>query len=100
MIDNIQVAILTKVNELAERHGMRPYQFCAAVRFDEDPSRITLKFEVPVSANSAKTKSFNKMLDLIGFAEDTHALTGSAGQIIDALDNALHRSPNKQRPRF
>ena len=31
MLDNVQIAILTKVNELAERHGIKPYNSrCAA----------------------------------------------------------------------
>jgi hypothetical protein len=96
MLDNIQIAILIKVNELAERHGIKPYQFCAVVRI-EDPSHISLSFEVPVSGDSANVKRFNKMLDQIGFGEDTHTLMGSDKQIIDALDKAIHHAPKSVR---
>src|SRR6266852_4322196 len=95
MLDNIHVAILTKVNELAERHGIKPYDFCAGIHI-EDPSRVTLKFEIPVSGNSSKVRSFNKMLDLLGFDEDTHSLTANVEQIVDALDNGLRLAPKPQ----
>jgi hypothetical protein len=98
VVDNVEIAILTKVNELAERYGIKPYRFCAVVHMNDNPTNITLQFEVPFPGDSAKAKDFDKMLDLIGFGKDTHSLVGSDEKIIDALDDALRRAP-RQRPR-
>jgi len=97
MLDNVQIAILTKVNELAARFGLKPYEFVAVIN-NSDERFTVLKYEVPVSGQPAKEAKFGKMLDLIGLGEATHELKGTDAQIIDALDNALRLAP-KQRPR-
>ncbi len=99
MLDNIEIAILTKVNELADRQGIKPYEFCAVIHTNDDPSKLTLQFEVPVSNKSATAKNFSHMLDSIGFGQESHSLTGSDQQIIDALDVALRLAAPRQRPR-
>jgi len=98
VLDNLQIAILTRVNDLAARFGIKPYEFVATVDNHSDMSFLILRFEVPVSGNPAKEVKFDKMLDLIGLGENTHELKGTDAQIIDALDNALRLAP-KQRPR-
>ncbi len=83
-MDNVQIAILTKVNELAARFGIQA---------------TVLRYEVPVSGEPAKVARFEKMLDLVGLGEATHDLKGTDAQIIDALDNAIRLTP-KQRTRL
>jgi hypothetical protein len=97
VLDNIQVAILARVNELAARFGIKPHEFVAVVDNASDISCPILRFEVPVSGDAGKEQRFDRMLDLLGFAENSHQLRATAGQIIDALDDALRHAP-KQRP--
>lgn len=98
MIDNIYIAILLKVNELASRYGIKPYEFVATIHNRTDDDNLTLQYEIPVSGDQSKELRFNQMLDQVGIGDTNHALSGSDQQIIDALDNALHLAP-KRRPR-
>jgi hypothetical protein len=96
---NIDVAILTKLNELAERRGLKPYDFVAVFKFEGDDKWV-LEFESPASGNELRESRFDKMLRDLGIVvTDRAALTGSPGTIIDALDNALSVSP-RLHPRF
>lgn len=98
MLDNVQVAILTKVNELAARFGINAYEFVAAINNKSGQFTI-LKYEVPVSGEPAKVARFDRMLDLMGIGDSSHELKGTNEEIIQALDNALRLAP-KQRPRL
>ena len=100
MLDNIDVAVLTKVNELAERYGLKPYNFVATFKHDGKESYV-LDFECPASGNGLREERYDKMLTAIGIApgQDSAMLTGNPGQIIDALDNALEHAP-RPRSRF
>ena len=101
ILDNNDVAILTKVNDLAERHGIKPYDFVASVRDSaaDGTSETILAFEVVPNSNTGKQAQFFKMLDSIGAGQKTGRLEGTAKHIINALDHALHVAP-KKRPRF
>ena len=100
MLDNIDVAVLTKVNELAERYGLKPYDFVATFKHDGKESYV-LDFEMPASGNGLREERYDKMLTAIGIAPDQDAamLAGNPDQIIDALDNALEHAP-RSRSRF
>ncbi|SRR5579875_1057439 len=96
MMDNTDIAIMTRVNELAERHGFRPYEFHAVVRPEErnaENPNMVLSFEVPYSGNKARESAFYKMLDGLGVEETTGKLFGTDKQIIEALDGALAVAP-------
>ena len=45
MLDNVKVAIFTKLNTLAEKHGLKPYDFVATQK-DGSGYEIRLDFEV------------------------------------------------------
>jgi hypothetical protein len=100
MLDNQDVAVLTRVNDLAERHGLKPCDFVATIRTEEDDRGIThvLEYEVPARGNSLRVERFDRMLKDLGIdqSEET-ALTGDTAKIIEALDNALQIAP---RPRL
>jgi hypothetical protein len=96
VLDNNSIAILTRVNELAERYGIKPYDFVATVQFDIDRHATSLNFED--ARNEKAQPQLTKMLQLIGVGHDG-ALEGTDKQIIDALDNALQHAP-KPRRRF
>jgi hypothetical protein len=91
--DNCTVAILSKVNDLAERHGIRPYDFVATVQYDIDRHARVLAFEI-VPAEE-QHPAFFKMLDRIGASEGK--LEGTDKQIIDTLDHALQLAPKPRR---
>jgi len=97
MMDNQDVAVLTRVNELADRHGLKPYDFVAT--FTHGKEGWTLEFESPASGNDLREERFSKMLAAIGIEEgDRAALTKrNAAEIIDALDNALDLAPQSRR---
>lgn len=101
MLDNIDVAILTKVNELAARHGLKPYDFVAVFRSEESPGRETryvLDYETPASGNALRDERFNTMLRNLGIVQDYDAVvSGSCQHIMDSLDKALELAP---RPRI
>ena len=98
MIDNISIAIFVKVNELADRHGLKPYEFVAAIHEHAEGDKLILRYDVPVSGDPTKEARFGKMLDQLGVSDTSHDLAGTDQQIIDALDHALHLAP-RRRPR-
>jgi hypothetical protein len=98
MLDNVDVAVLTKVNELAERHGLKSYDFVAT--FQPGEKGYALDFECPASGNDLREERFDKMLAAIGITvSDRATLGGNPAQIIDALDKALEHAP-RTRLRF
>jgi hypothetical protein len=102
MLDNVDVAIMTKVNDLAERHGLKPYDFVAVIKVEEDAKGKTsdiLAFEVPASGNALREERFDRMLADIGVDEDGRLVKNDYRDIVDALDHALQIAP-RSRSRF
>lgn len=93
MIDNLEVAILSKVNALAERHGLKPYDFVATFHHDADTDKSQLAFEVPASGNQLREDRFARMLKVLGVTEGE--LSGTTAHIIEALDHALENAPRR-----
>jgi hypothetical protein len=91
MLDNVKVAVFTKLNALAERYGLKPYDFVATQR-DGPGSQIRLDFEVHPTGEALKEKQYDRMLRALGIPEDGHVLQGTDRHVIDALDNALQLS--------
>jgi hypothetical protein len=100
MLDNIEIAVLTKLNELAERRGLKPYDFVATYGLDNATEQFVLRFEFPASGNPVREERFDKMLHDLGIVIGASVkLTGTPEKIVDALDHALDLSP-KPRWRF
>jgi len=98
MLDNVDVAVFTKLNELADRYGLKPYDFVATFGWKEASHAHVLNFECPASGNGLREERFDKMLTAIGITvTDKADLSGSPERIIDALDNALERAPRTRR---
>lgn len=97
MLDNVSVAVLTKVNELADRYGLKPYDFVAVLK--HGTKGWSLDYECPASGNALREERFDTMLNAIGItpSEKGAVLTGKLESIIDALDNALERAPRSRR---
>ncbi|MGH7173848.1 MAG: hypothetical protein ACRELG_26500 [Gemmataceae bacterium] len=99
MLDNVTLAIFCKLNDLAERHGLKPYDFVVTLK-DGPRSEIRLEFEVHPTGNGLKERQYNRMLQSLGIPDDGHILEGTDRHIIDLLDNALQLAPNSRaRPR-
>lgn len=98
MLDNVDIAILTKVNELAERHGLKPVDFVATVRGNPDGPGAILAFEVPAQGNALREARFDRMLTDIGVGEEAQ-LIASHAQVLERLTGALQKAP-KLRPRY
>ncbi len=97
-MDNQDVAILTKLNDLAERRGLKPYDFVATCKYEGDLDVFVLNFEMPAQGNALREERFDKMLADLGIVVgDRAALTGEPSDIIDALDNAIKLSPRNRR---
>jgi hypothetical protein len=95
MLDNVTVAIFTKLNDLGERHGLKPYDFVVTQK-DAARSEIRLEFEVHPSGDPLKERQYNRMLRSLGIPDDGHILEGTDRHIIDLLDNALQQAPNRR----
>jgi hypothetical protein len=95
MLDNVTVAVFTKLNELAARHGLKPSDFVATQK-DGPGAGIMLDFEVHPTGNIRKEERYHKMLRDLGIPDDGHFLQGEAHQVIDALDKALQRAPKSR----
>jgi hypothetical protein len=95
MLDNAEVAILTKVNELADRHGLKPYDFVATIR-TKGTNKSALGFEIPAQGNQLREERYNKMISGLG-ADEEGCLEGSIAKIIDSLDDALQIAPKPHR---
>lgn len=104
MLDNVDVAVLTKVNELAERYGLKPYDFVASFQFEEDANgtRHVLSYDSPAHGNALREERFDMMLNALGITpsdERGAVLAGNVAKIIHALDDALEHAP-RSRKRF
>lgn len=101
MIDNQDVAILTRVNDLAERHGLKPCDFVATFKLEEnaDGIRHVLEYEVPAQGNALREARYDRMLKDLGIDLDggSAMLRGDTSTIMQALDNALQVAPRPPR---
>lgn len=100
-MDNFSVATMILVNELADRFGIKPYDFVATIHTQTgQPFAAELRFECEPSA--AHAAGFRRMLGDLGVAEAGHnapRLLGSEKSIYRALESALERAPQKGRSR-
>src|SRR5262245_23637834 len=99
MLDNVQIAILSKVNELADRFGIQPHEFVAVVDNASDQANMILRYDVPPAEKSGKKDAFDRMLDLLAISRAGHELKGTPQQILVALDGALDVAPRSRTTR-
>lgn len=92
--DNIFVAIMVKVNELATRHGMSPVDASAVLEADGD--NRALRFVPPV--NEVAEKRFARMQSDLGIVDpEVFTIRGTDQEILSTLDRALERAPKSRR---
>jgi hypothetical protein len=92
--DSATIAIYTKFNELAERHGIEHRDFVALVRAGEDRQALEIEWR-PSQSTDLTEQRFDRMLRSVGFPETSTILTGQDFEIIEALDKALQLAPKR-----
>lgn len=101
MLDNSQVAILMKVNELAGRYGLQPYQFLATLELLPESDESELRYCVgPPDRGTTETNrlwdGYRAMLKNLNL-EDPGVLIGTDEELCRCLDEALQRAPRPRR---
>ncbi len=100
---NVNIAIMMKVNELASRYRLEPYEFLAVLKYEKVPNpalgsaldstgRSVRAYEVP-PADPSKLERFELMLETLGASNETGLLIGEDEKIIKALNHALEVAP-------
>lgn len=93
-IDNVSLAIMTRLNELAERHGISAVQFHASLDSDETGQR-TLHFALPPDDPNLEP-SFLRMLASLGITDDdVSTIKGTDAQLYAILEHALQQAPKR-----
>lgn len=91
--DSVDVAILSKVNQLAERYGIKPYDITATISLKEGLDQHVLHFE-SLPGDPEKLRQAEQMLLAIG-TDSEHMMIGTDAEIYEALDGALQRAPRR-----
>src|SRR5690349_17605376 len=86
--NTIEIAILNRVLTLADRYGLKPYDFCAHVEYPGSSLEPSLQIDF-----GSRTPQFFEMIASIGMAREEWRLSGTARHLIDTLDAALSRAP-------
>jgi len=103
MSNNVNIAIMMKVNELASRYGLEPYDFLAVLHYEKVPNpalggeldmtgRSVLCYET-LPDNPSQLERFELMLETLGASNETGLLIGEDEKIIKALNHALEVAP-------
>ncbi len=95
VLGNVEVAILTKLNELAERHGLSPMDITANLLLAGD--KTTLVFST-LPEEAVPLEKFERMLVGLGLTDDdTLHITGTPQQIYDTIQWAIEKAPRRVR---
>lgn len=95
-INNIDVALMGKVVELAERFGINPCSFIATVRMSDKGS--ILCFETPPSAENDGPR-FDAMLQAMGLnahSESSLTLELPDEALYERLQSAIDKAPKRR----
>jgi hypothetical protein len=96
--DNVDFAVYAKLNQLAERHGLKPCDFIATLK-NGPGEDMRLEFQYHPPEGTALAGSYDTMLRNLRIPEDSNRLEAPIEKILDNLDNALKLAP-KPRRRF
>jgi hypothetical protein len=102
LLDNSTIVILTKVNELAQRYELKPYDFAAVIDNHSTHDCMILRYEEPALSSPSVVHRFHCMSADLKVRSPSYELKGSPKQIIETLDSALNHAPKlppQSRPR-
>jgi hypothetical protein len=86
-IGHFEIAVLMKVNELAQRHGLELWEFDA--EFDTETGELSFP---STPGGAEKYGQFRKMQETLGCKNGKLQLDSDAA-LLDALDEALSAAP-------
>lgn len=91
-MDNIDFAVLDRLDQLAARYGIKPYDFVATLDHSRIAGGMGLTFVVPAETSHEAASRVNAMLKGLGVRTDSR-LGGGERHLIDVLDSALLNAP-------
>jgi hypothetical protein len=95
VLGNIEVAILTKLNELAERHGLSPLDISADLCRQDEKSKLVF-YTLP--QETVPLERFERMLAGLGLTDrETLHIEGTEQQIYDTIQWAIEKAPRRLR---
>lgn len=97
---------MMKVNELASRYGLEPYDFVAEYKEETAPD-LALGGKLDMTGNSvlsypilpsnpSKLERFELMLETLGISNESGTMVGTDEQIVKALNKALEVAPRNR----
>lgn len=98
-LDNIDIAILTKLNELADRYGVKPYEFIATLDHSSEVRYMGVRFVVPAETDPRQETKIKRMLKSLGadlepgVPDLRGVLKGGEIAVLKAIDAALSVAP-------
>lgn len=106
VIDNLSIALIMKVNELAARYRLDPTDFAAEIKMEMRPKpemggRLDMTgntiLEFPgFPTQASKRERFDRMLESLGISE-TGKMVATDTEIWQALNKALELAPRARR---
>jgi hypothetical protein len=94
-MDNLDVAILTKLNALADRHGLKPYEYVATLDRSAKSLGCAIRFETPAETGDHEAAKVRSMYTALG-VDRTGMLHGGEIAVLDAIDHALSVAPKSR----
>ncbi|MBX3357430.1 MAG: hypothetical protein KF745_03290 [Phycisphaeraceae bacterium] len=95
VLGNVEVAILTKLNELAERHGLSPLDIAAEFHGQDEKSKLVF-YTLPQEA--VPLERFERMMQGLGITDrETLHITGTEQQVYDTIQWAIEKAPRRVR---
>jgi hypothetical protein len=93
LLDNFDVAVLTKVNELASRYTLLPYQFSASAGYQHGDYCVT--FDMP---DPGFEHQFDRMLSALGINPNASVaeLIGTEREVWTRIATAIQKAPTSR----
>jgi hypothetical protein len=95
-MDNIDIAILSRLDQLSERHGLKPYDYVATLDNGAAMLGCGLIFKIPGETSNKQRAKVQNMLNALGVDKEG-VLKGGEKAVIDAIDHALGIAPRLRR---
>jgi len=94
IIRNDTIAILTKLNDLASRFDLKPYEVTVEVSYNPATNQTELNFTGESIVNRVRKKT-DAMIDAIvgRHTQFDGIIAGDASNLIDLLDRAISKAP-------
>jgi|HubBroStandDraft_1064217.scaffolds.fasta_scaffold1133148_1 hypothetical protein len=93
-MDNIDIAILHRLNDLADRYGIKPYEFVASLERSRGSDGCAVTFAIPGETRAAQMQRVRQMYSSLG-VDGNGTLGGGEIVILDAIDHALQIAPKR-----